>query len=190
MHSQLEEYQSDFRTIKTEATRLVEELDEETLRTPPDDDTWSVAQVFDHLNTTVWPLLNELENAIQTGQDNGPYGTPPFEYGVVSRWFIRSMKPSSWALPAPSVLQPEESNTLYPHETIEEFRGLQDQFANCVESAEGLDLRRIRVGSPVFPLLRISIGAWFEATIAHERRHLAQIRNLLPLVLGQSHRAF
>lgn len=183
MHSQLETYRSDFQAVKAEATRLVSDIDEDVLATPPDEETWSGAQVFDHLNTTGWLLLKELENAIQDGRKNGPYGDPPFEYGFVSRWFIRSMDPSSgWSLTAPSVFRPDEPETLYPRETIEEFRGLQDQFASCVANAEGLDLRRIRVGSPAMPLLRISIGAWFEATIAHEKRHLDQIRTILQTV--------
>lgn len=183
MHTQLAEYQSEFHAIKDEATDLVRDVDEAVLSTPPDEETWSVAQVFDHMNTSGWLLLNTLEEAIQDGRRKGPYGDPPFEYGFVSRWFVRSMKPSSeWTFTAPSVFTPEDSTTLYPHETIADFRGLQDQFADCVSSAEGLDLRRIRVGSPAFPLLRISIGAWFEATIAHEKRHLAQICTILDAV--------
>ncbi len=183
MHSQLDTYQSDFQAVKEEATRLVSDVDDEGLLTSPDEETWSVAQVFDHVNTSGWLLLNKLENAIRKAQEHGPYGEPPFEYGFISRWFIRSMKPSSgWSFTAPSVFEPEAPTTLYPHETIEEFRGLQDQFTSCVADAEGLDLRRIRVGSPAMPLLRISIGAWFEATIAHERRHLDQIRTILQAV--------
>jgi hypothetical protein len=90
------------------------------------------------------------------------------------------MKPSSdWTFTAPSVFEPDTPETLYPRETVEEFRGLQDQFASCVGQAEGLDLRRIRVASPAVPLLRISLGAWFEATIAHEERHLRQAERVL-----------
>ena len=183
MHAQLEEYQSHFHTLKAEAAALLDQPDADRLRTPPDDDTWSVAQIFDHLNTAGWLLLTELENAIRTGHERGSYGDPPFQYGFVSRWFIRSMQPSSgWTFTAPSVFEPSPPETLYPNETLEEFRALQDQFADCVADAEGLDLRRIRVGSPAVPLLRISLGAWFEATAAHEDRHLDQARQILNAV--------
>ncbi|MEF8795255.1 MAG: DinB family protein [Salinivenus sp.] len=179
MHAQLDDYRSHFHSLKSEATALVDDADDETLRTRPDPETWSVAQVFDHLNTAGWLLLTPLEEAIQHGHEQGPTGTPPFRYGVVSRWFVRSMKPSSgWTFSAPSVFEPETPETLYPGETVEEFRALQDQFATCVGDAEGLDLRRIRVASPAVPLLRISLGAWFEATLAHEERHLEQARSI------------
>lgn len=180
MHPQLEDYRSRFQSLKEAATTLAADVDEDTLRKCPDPETWSVAQIFDHLNTAGWLLLNPLEQAIQTGRKNGPYGEPPFQYGFMSRWFVRSMQPSSsWTLTAPSVFEPEVPEALYPRETVEEFRALQDQFAQCVADAEGLDLRRIRVSSPAVPLLRISLGAWFEATLAHEDRHLQQAERVL-----------
>jgi len=180
MHAQLEEYRSGFQSLKDEATTLVSDVDEDVLRRPPDAETWSVAQIFDHVNTAGWLLLNSMESAIQKAKKKGPHGEPPFRYGFISRWFVRSMEPSSgWTFTAPSVFEPETADTLYPGETVEEFRGLQDQLADCVVSAEGLDLRRIRVPSPAVPLLRISLGAWFEASLAHQRRHLAQARDVL-----------
>lgn len=179
MHSQLEGYRSEFVALKEEATRLVEDVGDQALRRAPDSETWSIVQIFDHVNTAGWLLLNVLEEAIQEGKEEGPYGEPPFRYGFVSRWFVRSMQPSSrWSFTTPSVFEPETTETLYPGETVEEFRGLQDQFASCVADAAGLDLRRIRVASPALPLLRISLGAWFEASIAHQRRHLVQVETV------------
>lgn len=180
MHPQLDEYRSGFRSLKDEATTLVADVDADTLRRPPDAETWSVVQLFDHMNTAGWLLLHSIEDAIRTAQRKGPHGEPPFEYGFVSRWFVRSMRPSSgWTFTAPSVFEPDPPHTLHPNEVVEEFRGLQDQFADCVTAAEGLDLRRIRVPSPAVPLLRISMGAWFESTLAHEERHLAHAREVL-----------
>ena len=98
------------------------------------------------------------------------------------------MQPASrGTLSTPSVFEPQEAGTLYPLETINEFCGLQDQFSSCVVAADGLDLRRIRVPSPAFPLLRISLGAWFEATLAHEKRHLKQAQRVLHLLEEGAH---
>jgi len=180
MHPQLDEYQAGFRALKDEATTLVADVDADMLRRPPDTEAWSVAQIFDHVNTAGWLLLSSLETAIETAQADGPYGEPPFRYGFVSRWFVRSMQPSSgWTFRAPSVFEPDTADTLYPDEAVEEFLALQGQFADCVDASDGLDLRSIRVASPAVPLLRISLGAWFEATLAHERRHLDQAREVL-----------
>lgn len=185
MHSQLEEYRSHFHSLKSDASTLLADVDEKIMRTSPDPESWSVAQVFDHVNTAGWLLLTPLEEAIQDGKHTGPYADPPFRYGFISRWFVRSMQPSSdWSLSTPSVFTPEPTETLYPEETVEEFRALQDQFAECVAESEGLNLRRIRIPSPAIPLLCISLGAWFEATLAHEERHLEQARSILHTLDG------
>ena len=180
MHPQLESYRRDFHACKDEASALVSGHSAAELTAAPDAETWSVVQLLDHMNTAGWLLLHSIEDAIRDAQREGPYGDPPFEYGFVSRWFVRSMKPSSgWTFTAPSVFEPDPSHTLRPNEVVEEFRGLQEQFADCVAAAEGLDLRRIRIPSPAVPLLRISMGAWFESTLAHEERHLQHAREVL-----------
>jgi hypothetical protein len=51
--------------------------------------------------------------------------------------------------------------------------------ANCrlkglLQQSAGLDLRRIRVVSPVTRLLKLSLVGAFALTAAHDRRHLYQ----------------
>jgi len=176
-------YRRGFLDRRDEARDLADGVDPARLAVVPDDESWSVAQIFDHMNTAGWLLLNEIERAIGDAREDGPFGEPPFKYGFISRWFIRSMKPSSnWTFTAPSLYEPESSATLHPDEAVQEFVALQEDFANCLPMTDGLDLRRIRVSSPAVPLLRISAGAWFEATLAHERRHLQQAREVLERV--------
>ena len=172
---QLTEYREAFLTLKDEARHLVQDVDDEWMTTVPDGNAWSVVQIFDHVNTAGWLLLSEMERVIRRAHENGPYGEPPFRYGFISRWFVRSMKPSSgWTFTAPSAYEPDPPETLYPQEAVQDFLALQDDFASCIPMTEGLHLRRIRLSSPAVPLLRLSLGAWFEATIAHQRRHLSQ----------------
>ncbi len=180
LHPQLDGYRQGFVDLKSRARRITTDASNDVLVASPDAETWSVAQIFDHMNTAGWLVLNEMEQAIRRAHESGPSGEPPFTYGFISRWFVRSMKPSSrWTFTAPSVYEPDDSETLYPTEAVQEFLALQDDFANCIGMTEGLDLRRIRVASPAVPLLRISLGAWFEASLAHQRRHLVQAERIL-----------
>ena len=53
-----------------------------------------------------------------------------------------------------------------------------------MERAEGLDLARIKVATPISRFLKMSLGAMFEQAAAHERRHIEQarrVREKLPL---------
>jgi hypothetical protein len=47
-----------------------------------------------------------------------------------------------------------------------------------VRRSSGLDLGRIKFRSPLIPLLRLSLGTWFQFLLAHERRHLWQARQV------------
>jgi hypothetical protein len=53
-----------------------------------------------------------------------------------------------------------------------------------LERADGLDLRRVKVATPISRFLKMSLGAMFAQIAAHERRHLEQarrVREKLPL---------
>ncbi len=179
MHSQLEEYETGFRDIKNEVIALTEGVDADRLKTAPGPESWSVVEIIDHMNTSGTLLLGELEAAVEEGHADEVYGDPPFQYGFISRWWISLLQPSGWDLPAPSATEPPSPDTLPPDEIIDDFCSLQERFADCVREADGLDLRRIRAGSPALPLLRVSLGAWFEAHLGHENRHLDQMRRVL-----------
>jgi hypothetical protein len=43
-----------------------------------------------------------------------------------------------------------------------------------IERADGLDLRRVKVPTPIVRLLKMSLGSTLAQAAAHERRHLAQ----------------
>lgn len=177
--SQIDEYIRGFREIKSDAKELVEETDDRVLCQQPGPGEWSAAQWLDHLNTAGWLLLTRMERQINDAQENGPFGEEPFRYGFISRTFVRLMDPeSSVSIPAPPSYEPAD-HALEPHAVATEFIQLQDDFIHCVESSRGLDLRRVRVPSPALPIFSISLGAWYEATIAHENRHLTQARKAI-----------
>ena len=178
--SQIDGYIRGFREVKTDAKRLVDETDDTVLCRQPAPGEWSAVQCLDHLNTAGWLLLTRMERQMNDAQENGPFGEEPFEYGFVSRTFVRLMDPeSSVSIPAPSSYEPSDDDTLDPHAVTTEFLQLQDDLISCVEQSKGLDLRRVRVPSPALPIVSISLGAWYEATIAHENRHLVQARNAI-----------
>ena len=176
----LRRYRTQFSEISAEAADLTEGLTEEQFNWKPKRDRWSVGQCIDHLNTAGYMLLPRLEIAIREGRENGVIGEPPFHYGFVSRWFIRFNEPSSsFKMKTFNVYAPATSSRLKKESTIRRFAELQNELTTRVEEAHGLDLRKIKVPSPVSSLLRLNLGAWFEATVAHERRHLKQAREVM-----------
>ena len=58
------------------------------------------------------------------------------------------------------------------------FLRWQDVLAERIRAADGLDLRRARRRSPILPLFTWSLGTMFALTLAHERRHIWQARQV------------
>jgi hypothetical protein len=53
------------------------------------------------------------------------------------------------------------------------------QFVDRLRQANGLDLARAHVKSPVSNLIRLALGSGFALMVAHERRHLHQARKVI-----------
>jgi hypothetical protein len=176
---QLQVYQEQFEALKEEARVLVRFLDEEAFNWRPAPDRWSVAECLDHLNRAGRLLLPKLDDAIAQGRAGGLTGEGPFDYGWLGRWWIRSMQPvSRRRLRHPRAFAPSASRHLV-EDVLRTFLTLQDDFIERIYAANGLDLRRIKAPSAAFSMLRLPIGAWFESTVAHEERHLAQARRVM-----------
>ena len=58
------------------------------------------------------------------------------------------------------------------------FLHVQNMFQLQMQRADGLDLARVKVASPISRLLRMSLGAMFAQAAAHGRRHLEQARRV------------
>ena len=93
---------------------------------------------------------------------------------------MRAFGPSShWHVRSPAAFLPVagESRDV----VLAAFDEVQRQFLERLRHADGLDLARIRVSSPVAPWWRFSLGAAFAVLAAHERRHLWQARRVAML---------
>lgn len=140
---------------------------------------WSAAQCLDHLNTMGEKVHRRMESAIAEAREQGLYGEGPFRYGMLDRLFVKSMQPDPWIrIPSPSAYEPTEDD-LDSEETVAAFSELQDRLIASAEEAEELDLKRIKIVSPVSRWFRFSLGAWLAATAAHQERHLQQAREAL-----------
>jgi hypothetical protein len=66
------------------------------------------------------------------------------------------------------------SSPLAAAEVLRDFLELRDQFGQRIRRADGLDLKRAVVQSPVSRFFRLPLGAYLAFLLAHDRRHLWQ----------------
>ena len=81
---------------------------------------------------------------------------------------------------APKQWHPTDFRTaaLDPASELARLAELHDQIEGQIREAAGLDLRRIRLSSPVSGLIRMNLGDAFALILTHERRHLYQLRKV------------
>ncbi len=176
---ELENYFNEFVVLRNTVRDFTGKLAEAQFYWKPGPDQWSVAECISHLNELGYKLLPKLRDAIESGRKTGKTGSPPFRYGLISRWFIKANDASSnFKINTPEIYRPDSNEVLKKSQVVSDFLELQDALCDLVSRADGLDLKRIKIGSTANGLIRLSLGAWFATIMVHEKRHLAQARRV------------
>jgi hypothetical protein len=162
-----------------EVDELLGGLSEEAQRWRPNETRWSALGHVAHLCLVNRPYLEVLQARLDEAHALGrPLGGEPYRHPWMGRWFARSLEPPpKRRFKTMSSMVPDPG--LGPREILPDFRALQTDLARLLESAKGADLGKIRFGSPFFALLRLSAGTAFATILAHNRRHIWLIREVL-----------
>lgn len=143
----------------------------------PGVEAWSVALCIEHLNVTARVYLPQLDEGIASAIRRGLYGDGPFTYNWIGRLMPRMVEPPPRIrVRTPRSFQPPVDRAR--REILAAFRAYQVQFVDRLRQANGLDLARARVASPISSWVRMSLGGAFALMTAHERRHLWQARQV------------
>lgn len=188
--AELESCREAYRWASEEAARLFADVDEERFNARPAERKWSAAECMSHLVVSGEALLPPMDDAIRRGREREILGHGPFRYGRLGEWFVRRVggdgSPPPVRFPAPGLYAPpRRHHPVGP--TLREFHDLQEALADRLQLSSGLDLARVRVRSPVTPLLRLGLGQWFRLVAGHQRRHLGQARRALEATRGTPH---
>jgi hypothetical protein len=175
---EVEQFRQQFDELSQNADALLEPLSDEQFGWQLTPTRWSVAQCIDHLNTTARLYLPQLDEAIANAIRRGTYGEGPYSYNIFGRFLTALMEPPvRFRLASPPAFHPPATRPRA--EVMAAFRAYQVQFVDRLRQANGLDLARATVRSPMYAWLRFSLGSGFALMLAHERRHLWQARKTI-----------
>jgi hypothetical protein len=175
--AELEGYRAQFEAIKRDASELVAGLSDAQFNWRPAPGVWSIAECLAHLNVTGQYFLPRIDRRLREARAAGMLSEGPFRYGLLSRVMVRgSEPPAKLKFKAPKIFQPMSEHLSAV--IVPAFMTLQDQLVERLRAARGVDLRRVKVTSPVSSLVKISLGQVFPFVAAHERRHLWQARRV------------
>ena len=169
---ELRDYCEQFENIKEDALELTASLNNDQFNWRPSSRQWSISECLAHLNVVDGIDVPAIRDRVEAGRQAGLTGKGPFRYGFLSRRFVRfSEPPVKLKFKAPKVYQPPSNEP--KEKVLAEFVTIHNQLLELVSKSDGLDLARIKVGSP-FPHVKFSLGQRFALLAAHDRRHLRQ----------------
>jgi hypothetical protein len=159
--------------LLADAERLVADLDDEAFRWRPEPGRWSISECLEHVSITLEQYAPGIEKCIREGRQNGRTGQRDPKRGWIIGWLIHSLEPpAKRRFKAPNAFSPTEpkaKDEVYPR-----FVKLHHDLGAAMADADGLDLWKNRMVSPVTSLLRMGLGESFALMLTHGRRHVWQ----------------
>lgn len=177
---ELAEYSREFQKARTDIDELLDGVTEDQFNWRPGEKEWSMAECLDHLIVVGTKMIEPIDQGIAKAKEKGWESNGPFKYGALGNWFVRVVgdtgDPPKRKFKAPALYTPTSKHSL--GRIRDGFIGLQDQYVERVNHANGLDLARVKVPSPAMKLVRLSLGQWFAMLAGHQKRHFTQARRV------------
>ena len=176
VRTQIGDWLNELFLIEQDVRLRLEPLTEEQFTWRPGPGKWSIAECLDHLTTATTLMLGKVRPALERARVEGI--TPaegPYAYGWLGRKFVALMeRPGKRPLPAPRNFVP--ASGLAKRAVLEKFAGAMGELRDTLDRARGVALDRVRARSAAAGggWIRLNLAAWFAATLAHGRRHVAQ----------------
>jgi DinB superfamily len=176
MNPVLDDYASQFEQVRNDAASTLGRLTPDQRNWNPATGKWSVGQHIAHLIIVGQQFVDSVKPALADARARGLSGSPPYRAG----WFWTFMR--GHAEPPPR-RRFKASRAVTPppvaaETVLSEFANLENAIAECIRSAEGLDLGRIRIPSPL-PMITMNLSQGFILQAAHQRRHLWHCHQVL-----------
>ncbi len=175
---QIRDWLTELDAIERSGAAAVSGLSDEQERWRPAPGKWSVAECVAHLRHAGVLVLDRLEPLLAKARAQGRLSHGAAKLGWVGGWFTRAMEPATRPMPTPKNFVPPSDTAL--HAAVESWRVFHDRLRRAIESAEGLALERVRMTSVAEGawFLRLNAAAWIASSLAHERRHIAQMNRV------------
>ena len=179
MHPFIDQRHRDAARARDEVTSLLDAYDPEQLAwRPAGERAWSLYQILDHLAMTAagyHPLVRRL---IVRLEQRDLTSERPYRPRPLARLILHLVGPDGrYPLPAPPSFRPGAAPG-NRRDAGERWLHRQDELEELIAAADGLELNRLTLGSPVVPLIRFTLGESLHLLTAHTQRHLQQAERL------------
>ncbi|RED93654.1 DinB family protein [Marinoscillum furvescens] len=141
---------------------------------------WSVLEVVEHLNAVYAIYLPNFEKAIANAPTNKESEVGAnYQRSVLGRLSVFAMKPKKqkrqFKMKTFDFFEPSGKG----EEVFDQFADYKEKFNELIRQARSKDLSGIKMPTALGEKVKFYVPECFEFVLAHESRHLQQIRDLL-----------
>lgn len=159
---------------------LLRSLSDEGLNFRPGPGRWSIARCLQHLNVSLELYLPRVRGVIDEGRKRGLTRDGASTAGMIGGLFLSRLEPPpKLRVRAPRLFHPRDAGAATIDALLPECLEWRNRLDLEMAAAAGLDLGRLKLGSPASGLLRLSLAEAFAVLTAHDRRHLWQAREVM-----------
>jgi hypothetical protein len=163
-----------FEATVRDAAALAGVLTDAQVNWRPGPGRWSIGECLLHLAVSTDAALPAIDRAIDTARTRGWVAAGPPRYGWFTRWMVRSMEPPPTRRMRTFGIFTPPAAPVQRDAVLTELGHSRTRLLERAAAAQGLDLRRAIVVSPVSRLFRMPLGGYLAFLAAHDRRHLWQ----------------
>ncbi len=168
--------------LSNEVKEKFEHLSEEQLYWKPNERSWSIANIFEHLNAFYRYYIPVFNGKIANTRFNQP--TETFTSSPMGRAAYRSVKLGKVynvkrKLKSRKEYNPIFNDNLRSNHPINEFLDYQEQFKELLEKAKQVDLRKTKCPLSLRPVVKLNLGDSLLYLAYHTERHIYQAKRIL-----------
>jgi hypothetical protein len=179
--------------LLSDLTKLTQELINQTsksfsklnstqLNWKPNIETWSINQIFSHLNLYAEFYHEQLTKRIESTRFTEPSAV--FTSSPLGRSAWKSMKLGNANNVKRKFRAPKDYNPQFNAKELKEnealiFTSMQEQMVTILKRAESVSLRKVKVPISISRIIKLRLGDCLLFVIYHNERHLHQALNLI-----------
>ncbi len=162
--------------------RKVRGLSDQQLNWKPNAKSWSVLEVFAHLNATARYYQNIIHKKILENNDTEPatvFVSSPLGKATWSLVKLGKMRNIKRRVKSARVFNPEYFGLEITAGEIDQFMDYAQSMIGILELAENVNLRRIKLPMAVSKFVHLRLGDALMFHVYHTDRHIEQINTLI-----------
>ena len=148
--------------------RIAGGLNGKQLSWNPPEGGWGIGLILEHLIKSAEPYYDVLPRKMAAARSKGLLAKDPaWKRSWFGSFLVKSLEGPRKVKTLKRFIADGVSDRV-----VERFIETQERISGFIQDADGLDLSRIRVASPFFPLLRYNLADCLAILVVHTTRHL------------------